>query len=417
MRQVSIEAEAPPPGYELLRVDSGARLLLPVAEARSRRRALAEQQAAEDEERRAQARRESEERKRETDAEAQAAAKRATADIDFSLSLLAEPPPPGFYRVLPKLAKLLHESSTEGAKLRSADVDVNKRRSKLMHVLAERGPDRRLARPADGQGALAALEAALPHFREPIAYVRRTLALAEATGKPVRVPPMLLLGPPGVGKTHFTHRLAELLEAPHAAMAFDQPSSGSSLFGGDRYWGNSSTGLLFNLLCLGECANPVVLLDELDKSVAEHGRGATDPLAQLHGALEPQTSRCALDISIDVEFDASHVTYVATANSVRGVGAPLLSRMEVFCIEPPTMEESMEVARAIAAAVLERLDLKDRVRFERRALCVLAHLSPRLMVRMAEAGVGAALTAGADVVREEDVLAEGRLGVDGPKLH
>jgi hypothetical protein len=416
MRQVPLDVEVPPPGYEVHRVDSGTKLLLPLGEAKERRRILLDQQLAEDKERQEELKWEAEERKRDSEAEATAAAKRATTDVDFGLSLLAEPPPPGFYRVLPRLAELLADSSTDGAKLRSADVDVNQRRSKLLQVLAKKGPDRRVAQPAHGQGALAALEAALPHFREPIAYVRRTLALAQATGKPVRVPPMLLLGPPGVGKTHFTHRLAELLKAPHAAIAFDQPIVGG-LHGSDSYWGNSSTGLLFNLLCLGESANPVVLLDELDKSVVQFGSGAINPLAQLHGALEPETSRQTLDLSIEVEFDASMVTYLATANTVRGVGAPLLSRMEVLCIEPPTLSESMEVARGIVASVLDRLGLAERVRFDRQALVALAHFSPRLMVRAAQTAAGEVLAENGERVGEEAVLAAARVGSDAPKLH
>jgi ATP-dependent Lon protease len=87
---------------------------------------------------------------------------------------------------------------------------------------------------------------------------------------------MLLLGPPGVGKTYFSHRVAQLLGAPHAAIALDQPTAGSQLRGSDKYWGNSSSGLLFNLICLGECANPVIVLDELDKSGVSGNRGELD---------------------------------------------------------------------------------------------------------------------------------------------
>src|ERR1700704_2280910 len=98
---------------------------------------------------------------------------------------------------------------------------------------------------------------------------------------------MLLLGPPGVGKTYFSHRVAQLLGAPHADIAFDQPTAGSQLRGSDKDLGNSSSGLLFNLICMGDCANPVLLLDELDKSGVTGNRWELDPLNQLHGALEP----------------------------------------------------------------------------------------------------------------------------------
>jgi ATP-dependent Lon protease len=228
---------------------------------------------------------------------------------------------------------------------------------------------------------------------------------------------MLLLGPPGVGKTHFTHRVAELMGAPHASVAFDQPTAGSTLRGSDSFWSNSSTGLLFNLICMGECANPVVLLDELDKSTSGSTRHEIDPLAQLHGALEPETSQCTVDISVDIEFDASQVTYIATANSLRGVSSAILSRMEVFRIEPPEVSESVEIARAIVNQVLKRMNLQDTLGFDHKGLYVLAHLSPRLMLRTTEKAVAAAVTAGQTEVRESDLWAELGPDADGPRPH
>ena len=118
------------------------------------------------------------------------------------------------------------------------------------------------------------------------------------------------------------HRVAELVGATSATIAFDQPTlgsglraQGSGLRGLDKAFGNTETGLLFNLICLtGECANPAVLLEEIDKGGAG-GTGDLDPLAQLHSALEPEASRRTVDMSADlIEFDASLVTYVATAN-------------------------------------------------------------------------------------------------------
>jgi ATPase family associated with various cellular activities (AAA) len=130
----------------------------------------------------------------------------------------------------------------------------------------KKGPVRRIAQPEGLRESMDQLEASLPHFREPTRLLRNALALAHATKQPARVPPMLLLGPPGIGKTYFTHRVAELMGAPHASTVFDQPTAGSGLSGSDSDWANSSTGLLFNLRCMGDCANPVILLDELDKS-------------------------------------------------------------------------------------------------------------------------------------------------------
>lgn len=228
---------------------------------------------------------------------------------------------------------------------------------------------------------------------------------------------MLLLGGPGVGKTRFSHELARLLGTPHGSIAFDQPSYGGQLRGTDSAWGNTQTGLLFNLICLDERADPVILLDELDKACTGSTRFDVDPTAQLHGALEPESARRILDISVHVEFDASMTTYIATANSVRGVGAPLLSRFEVFVIEQPRPVDSVELARSIAESSVQRLGLEGRVSFERQAVYLLAHLSPRKVTRAVDASLAAAVLDGRDVVREDDVWAVLRVGDRGPLLH
>jgi ATP-dependent Lon protease len=187
---------------------------------------------------------------------------------------------------------------------------------------------------------------------------------------------------------------------------FDQPSAGSQLRGSDKYWGNSEPGLLFNLICLGETANPVVLLDEMDKAGEESSTHAMNPLAQLHGALEAETARCLTDVSVDVEFDASLAVYIGTANSLRGLGAPILSRMEVFVIEPPGTHEAIDIAAGIAQSILTHLGLQGRVEFERTAIYSLAHLSPRLMARTAEKAVAAAMASGRRRIGEPELWNE-----------
>ncbi len=326
-------------------------------------------------------------------------------------------PKQGFYRVLPRFAEQIGEWSDEDVKIGSADHDTRERQRLLRERLVKLGPDRRVARPDNASEALDTLEAELPNFSGPVRLIRNSLAVAEATNVPVRIPPMLLLGPPGIGKTLFSHRLAQLLGAPYASIAFDQPSAGTQLRGSDKHWSNSESGLLFKLIALGDAANPVILLDELDKAASDSGRRG-DPLGQLHGALEPQNARHTVDASTEIELDASLTTYIATANSIRGMQAPLLSRMEIFTVAPPSPEQSVQVASQIVSSVLERLGLRERVRFERQAIYVLAHLSPRLILRTVEKAVAAAVRDSREVITEAQVCDEiGVLTDDGPKLH
>lgn len=385
-----------PSGFAYYRTEAHKLLALPHALAEEAEAARAQRQSDEAEARRTAKTQEAE---RGPDV---AAAGPTTPSAEPALSAS---PAPGFLRVLPRFTELTGPQAEADIRSRTSDDDVRRRLEAVRQRLLELGPDRRVARTADWRAALDRLEAALPNFRDPIGLLRDTLALAEAASGSVRIPPMLLLGPPGIGKTYFSHEVAALLGVPHASIAFDQPTAGSQLRGTDKYWSNTESGILFKLVCLGEVANPVVLLDELDKSALGSNRRELDPLAQLHGALEPQTARCIQDVSTDIEFDASLVGYIATANSLRGIGLPLLSRFEVIDIGAPDAHEAVQVARHVMHSVLERLGLAERVGFDRRCAAVLARMSPRLMQRVAERLVAQALRERRDRVSDEDVWA------------
>lgn len=365
-----------PPGYRVT-YEGINRLALPYA--------VADQWRADNE---AKEQREREEKQKERQEKADA----AEAARQGQVSAPPDEPPPGWHRVLPDYQAVIRSLSEEAVTARSPDREARERLLLIGKRLAERGPDREVGRAYDWRSAIQKLEAEMPNFRAPIKLIRNALRLSDIARLPPRIPPLLLLGPPGVGKTLFSQRLAEMLAVPHSTVAFDQPSGGVALRGADRYWSNAEAGLLFNLICLGPVANPVVLLDELDKSANPDRRHQVDPLAQLHGALETQTAQRIKDICIDVEFDASLVTYVATANSVEGLGLPLLSRFDVFEIEPPTKDEAVEVARRITEQVLERLKLKERLSFDPKCAYVLGHLSPRLMLRTVERLAAAAVS-------------------------
>ena len=409
MKRVHTPEPGEPSGYERVLIDSSSQLLLPRDAAAAYREQLRQRDLAAEDERQADRRRRHEEAREKALADERLAANQGKARCD----IYPAEPRPGWYRVIPKLKEFDEGSGDAVAVGRCADSDVSERRLRVRKKLLELGPDRRIAHAECWTETLGQLEASLPHFRGPIQVIRNAMALTDATGVATRIQPMLLLGPPGVGKTYFSNRVAELLGAPHAAVQFDQPSAGSQLRGSDKHWSTSESGVLFNLICLGEYANPVVLLDELDKSAGGSGRRDLDPLAQLHGALEPETSRRMVDISVEVEFDASLTTYIATANTVQGVGLPLLSRMEVFVVEPPTVAESFDIARSIVEQVLHRFHLTGQLVFERRAVCLLAHLSPRRMVQAVERVVAAAVSNGTAKVTETSLWAE--VGSDGSR--
>ena len=168
---------------------------------------------------------------------------------------------------------------------------------------------RRIARP-DSElvfDALKKLRESQPHFSAVIDLVQQHLRLSFAQGKPLHLPPILLLGEPGTGKTRFAQQLALALQTPMRRHGFDSATTESALMGSDKHWGNTTTGLMFELLCLNELINPIVLLDEIDKASKTHYRNSVAPL---HTLLEPVSAGHVTDLSVGITFNASLVTWM-----------------------------------------------------------------------------------------------------------
>jgi len=288
----------------------------------------------------------------------------------------------------------------------SPDKGQNKRDIQLIEALLKRGPWRRVALPRNWRPRLQALAVELPHFAEVLTFVAQRLALAKLAGAPLVPPPILLAGDPGVGKTHFTHRLAEVLGTPVHRETFDNAETGTSLRGSSRHWSNTQHGALFRLIGLGEHANPVVLLDEIDKCRPNgYGRNPLDALLTL---LEPVSNTRVKDESVEVELDCSYVWYVATANDLRLIPAPLRSRFVEFTIDEPDIDGRLLLANAIFASTLARLVPRRAQRERFRPLtnlqvCRLAWHTPRQIRMAVERACGAAALAKRWHIEDEDL--------------
>ena len=284
------------------------------------------------------------------------------------------------------------------------DREVHDRQKELFQRLKAQGHLRQVAPTGEHTlTELVGLRAELPHFAAVIDLVRDQLLLARARRQPLSLPPLLLLGDPGVGKTHFSFALAQVLGTAFRRHSFDNDSSGSALVGSDKRWANTSYGLVFDLVCLGAHASPVIVLDELDKASTRQGCW---PLAPLHTLLETVTAVKTRDISVDLEFDASRVIWIATANDEGRIEASILSRFTVFRIEAPTGEQALQVAATVAASVHNDMALADFEPPSRRIVHLLAHLSPREQGQALRRAYAAANAEGRNRLERQDLPAQ-----------
>lgn len=283
----------------------------------------------------------------------------------------------------------------------SVDSDLHKRNESIGQALDMKGPLRLIGLPLSVKLILD-LKEDHPHFAEVIDFVANHVALQRRSrelnaGKPAaRLPPMLLNGPPGVGKTHFCEALASVLGVPVRRHPMDQAETSSSLLGSDMSWGNSRYGLVFELLALSDYANPVVILDELDKanSLATTSGALTSPTSVLHSLLEPVSAARVRDISLNLELDASQVSWVATANYPWRVPATLRSRLKEFFICMPDAEQSIQVAKSVVKSALASVGMKLE-QADRQFIVAVAHLSAREIYQATIAATAAAVRRGA----------------------
>lgn len=267
--------------------------------------------------------------------------------------------------------------------------------------MLERGPQRFQVKPS-GVPDMAALYEQLPNFTEALDDVRRHVALSQDSRDGLEVTPMLLLGPPGIGKTHFAKKLAELLGTGMSLVPMSSMTAGWLLSGSSSQWKGAKPGKVFEALVDGHYANPVLVVDEIDKANAD---AQYDPLGALYNLLEHDTAHAFVDEFAEVAIDASQVIWITTANDERSIPEPIMNRMNVFEIEAPSPEEARRIARNLYRSIraehdwgrLLAEDPSDDV------LDQLATLAPREMRRALMTGFGNARLARRDEVRVDDL--------------
>src|SRR6266487_1733734 len=242
----------------------------------------------------------------------------------------------------------------------------------------------------------------LPNFAVVLGDIRKHLALCIDSEDSVELPPMLLLGEPGIGKTHFARKMAQLLGTGFGFVPMSSLTAGWVLSGASSQWKNAKPGKVFDTFLNGDYANPVIVVDELDKASAD---GQYDPLGALYELLEIETATRFVDEFAEVPIDASGAVWLATANDTSRIPEPLLSRLAVYEIDAPDAEGAARIACIIYSEIRNAHDwgrqfpeAPSESTLER-----LAGLPPREMRRAIQSAFGNAKLAGRTEVSPDDV--------------
>jgi ATP-dependent Lon protease len=250
-----------------------------------------------------------------------------------------------------------------------------------------------------------------PNFDRLLDIIAQTMRASLAANAPVRLPPLLLLGPPGIGKSFVAARLARILGTRYVSLSMPMQTNGNPLGGVAATWKTPRIGVVTEALLAGETASPIILLDEVDKPFRMNG--SEQPLDPLHTLLEPETSRAFKDEFTEITLDASHVFWLATANDLTSIPPAVIDRFLVLDVVAPKASQMRVMIEAILGDASDRFPDWFEGKVTDDVVLRLSALHPRRLRQVAELACTHAVAADRHVIGLDDVEAALKLLASG----
>lgn len=237
------------------------------------------------------------------------------------------------------------------------------------------------------------LDDEFPWFAELTSKITKSLLLRQLGKSDFYLPPLVILGDYGIGKTSYINRLSQLVNVPYRSLSLAGKNDNRDLMGTSRGWSSGQPSMIITLINESKIGNPIVILDELDKAGGSDQNGRI--LDSLLTLFEPTSAKRVFDEYLAGHADLSHVTWMATANSIKQIPGALLSRLDVCTVNGPLKEHYPAIVRksidnfcknnGIHKAHVPQITQADWKWFER------YYKSPRLAKRAAEKWLSYAL--------------------------